>query len=75
MTIMLNLKGDNQMQYRVVTAGKGRLHKTYFKSYDKAMVYFSQISRRLRSNAYAELQELDTGAYLTVEQAGGAYND
>lgn len=61
-----------QMQYRVVFAGGvGRLHKTYFKSYDVAAAYFRSASYKLHPYGYAELQELDHGAYLTVEQATG----
>lgn len=63
---------ETQTQYRVVTAGGvGRLHKTYFKNYTAALTYFSRASRRLHPYGYAELQELDKGAYLTVEQTGG----
>lgn len=59
-------------QYRVVTVGGvGRLHKTYFKNYTSALNYFAQASRRLHPFGYAELQELEAGAYLTVEQAVG----
>lgn len=65
---------NNQSKYRVVYAGGvGRLHKTYFKSYDVALAYFSRASSRLHPYGYAEIQELDGGAYLTVDQAfGGA---
>lgn len=60
------------MQYRVVTAGGvGRLHKTYFRSHTAALAYFSRAARRLHPYGFAELQELDRGAYITVEQAVG----
>lgn len=59
-------------QYRVVTAGGvGRLHKTYFKSHSAALEYFSRAARRLHPYGYAELQELEHGAYLTIEQIAG----
>lgn len=61
-----------QPQYRVVTVGGvSRLHKTYFKSYDVALAFFCRASRKLHPYGYAELQELDKGAYVTVEQNMG----
>lgn len=63
-----------QNKYRVVYAGGiGRLYKTYFKSYDVALAYFNRASSKLHPYGYVELQELELGAYLTVEQTvGGA---
>ncbi len=65
----------NNLPYRVVTAGGvGRLHKTYFKNYTHALNYFIRASRSLHPYGYAELQELERGAWLTNEQtAGGGF--